>query len=112
MTTRIRAHKARSNDVEATNVDGRTCPAMFGSARALTHDFSRHLHRDRAKEVALANIDAAVTQDRVGGGKMEIEVRQHEMVEVVGALHVPFVGRAERKRNVMVSSPVDLLQID
>ena len=63
----------------------------------------RHLHRDRAEKVALAEIDAAVTQDRIGCGHMKKEIRQHKMVEVVGALHVAFVGRAERKRDVVIS---------
>jgi hypothetical protein len=32
------------------------------------------------KKVALADINAAMAQDRVGGCDVEIEVRQHEMV--------------------------------
>src|SRR5271163_3128388 len=44
-----------------------------------------HLQRNRAQKVALADIDAEVAQDGVGGGAMEIKVRQHEVVEVVVA---------------------------
>src|SRR5260370_693322 len=72
----------------------------------------RQLHRDRAEKVTLAEIYAAMAQDRVRCGHMEIEVRQHKMVDVVGALHVTFVGRAERKRNVVIGRPVDCLLID
>jgi dihydrofolate reductase len=63
---------------------------------------SGHLHWDRAQKVALADINAAMTQDRVGGCDVEIEVRQHEMVEVIVALHVALVGRAERERDLTI----------
>jgi outer membrane immunogenic protein len=64
---------------------------------------SSHLHRDRPEEVLLADIDAAMTQDRVGRGAMEIEVRQHEVVEVIVALHVTFIGGAERERDLAIA---------
>ena len=43
---------------------------------------------------------------------MEIEVWKHEMVEVVVAFHMAFVGRAKRKRNLTVGCRVDLLQVE
>src|SRR6516225_4952530 len=63
---------------------------------------SGHLHGDRAQKVALADVNAAMAQDRVGGCDVKIEVRQHEMVEVIVALHVPLVGRAERERDLTI----------
>src|ERR1700742_2176725 len=57
---------------------------------------SDHLERDAADEIALADIDAATADEAIGGGEMEIEVRQHEVIEIIGALHLTFVG-PERK---------------
>src|ERR1700731_1556797 len=70
---------------------------------------SSHLHGDRAQEVLLADLDAAVTQDRVGGGQVEIDVRQHEMVEIVVALHLALVGGTERKGDLTIARGIDLL---
>src|SRR5580704_3191398 len=73
---------------------------------------SNHLHRDRAQEIALADLHAAVTQDRVGGGQMEIDVRQHEMVEIIVAFHLALIGRAERKGDLTIGCGIDLLGIE
>ncbi len=48
--------------------------------------------RDRAHEVALADLDAACAQDVVSRGQMKIEVRHGEMQEIVGAGKLQFVG--------------------
>ena len=53
-----------------------------------------------------------MTQDRVSGCDMEIEVRQYEMVEVVVALHVALIGRAERKRDLTIGRRIDLLPVE
>jgi len=55
---------------------------------------SGHPHGDRTQKVALADINAAMAQDRVGGCDVEIEVRQHEMVEVIVATIVADVKRS------------------
>jgi hypothetical protein len=73
---------------------------------------SNHLQRDRAEEIALADIHAAMTQDRVGGGAMKIEVRQHEVVEIIVALHLALVASAERKRDLAIGRRVDLLAVE
>jgi len=44
---------------------------------------SRRLHGDRTQIVALAEVDTVMTQNRISGRDMEMEVRQQEMVEVV-----------------------------
>ena len=59
-------------------------------------DASAAPDRNGAEEIALADLDAAMAGDRVGGGEVEIEIRQHEMIEVVAAVHVA-LGLAERK---------------
>lgn len=43
--------------------------------------------RELAEEVALAEVDAAVAQDRVRGREVEVEVGEHEVIEVVTAAH-------------------------
>src|SRR5580700_9097659 len=48
--------------------------------------------RDRAHEVAFADLDAASAQDVVGRGQMKIKVRHGEMEQVVGAGELQFVG--------------------
>ena len=45
------------------------------------------LEGQRAEEVDLADVDAVVTQDRVGRGDVEVEVGQHVVIEVVAAAH-------------------------
>src|SRR5258707_9564817 len=73
---------------------------------------SGHLHWDRTQKVALADVNAAMAQDRVGGCDVEIEVRQYEMVEVIVAFHVALVGRAERECDLTVSRRIDLLWVE
>jgi hypothetical protein len=53
-----------------------------------------------------------MAQDRVSGCDVEIEVREHEMVEVIVALHVALVGRAERERDLVIGRRIDLLGIE
>src|SRR5256714_9602847 len=52
---------------------------------------SHHFQGDRAQEVALADLDAAMAQDRVSRGDVEIEIRQHEVVEIVVAAHLALI---------------------
>jgi hypothetical protein len=52
---------------------------------------SGHADRDRAEEVALADVDAAVAKDRVRGGQMEIEIREDEMVEESDPFMLPLL---------------------
>src|ERR1700732_5060956 len=73
---------------------------------------SNHVQRDGTQEIALADIHAAMTQDRVGGGAMEIEVRQHEVVEIIVALHLAFDGATERKRDLAIDRRIDLLAVE
>src|SRR5437764_8513411 len=73
---------------------------------------SAHLHRDRTQKVALADVDAAMAQDRVGGCDVEIKVRQHEMVETIVALHVALVGGAERERDLPLGRRIDLVRVE
>lgn len=60
------------------------------------------LDRNRAEEVALANFHANVAHNAVGGGKVEIEIRQHEVIEIVGAFHEALV-RPKRKGDFAIS---------
>jgi hypothetical protein len=53
-----------------------------------------------------------MAQDRVGDCEAEIEVRQHEMVEVIVALHVTLVGRAKRERDLTIGRRIDLLWVE
>ena len=70
------------------------CP---GTAAAL---FSLgHLYGDRTKVVPLGNVNAAMAQNGISGGDMEMEVRQQKMDEIIGAVHAPR-ARAERKRDL------------
>ena len=63
---------------------GRACPGhlqvararLIGSPAKRGDDGREDLRRRRAHEVALAELDAALAQDVVGGGGVEIEVRQ------------------------------------
>ncbi len=52
----------------------------------------RHLNRkcqaQLAQEVALADVHAVMSQDRVGGGRMEEEVRQQPAAQVGQAFHL------------------------
>src|SRR3954469_22517173 len=73
---------------------------------------SRHLHGNRTEEILLSDLHTAMTQDRVGGRQVEIYVRQHEVVEIVVALHLPFVGRAKRKRDRAAGRRVDLFRVE
>jgi hypothetical protein len=67
---------------------------------------------DRTQKVALADVNAAMTQDHVGRRDVDIEIRQDEMVEVIVAFHVALVGRAERKCDLMISRRIDLLWVE
>jgi hypothetical protein len=51
--------------------------------RDFFRDVSRYFHRDGADEITLANLDATVTEDIVGGGDVKIEVWRRKVVEIV-----------------------------
>src|ERR1700689_5096383 len=69
-------------------------------------------YRDRTQKVALADVHAAMTENRVSGGDVEIEIRQHKMVEVIVALHVARGVPAERKRDLALGRGIDLLAVE
>src|SRR5438874_11039045 len=73
---------------------------------------SRHLHRDGAEIILLADFDPTVSQNRVGGREMKIDVGQHEMIEVVVALHFSLVGGPERKRDLPIGAGIDRLCVE
>src|SRR2546428_755853 len=52
---------------------------------------SGHPHRERTQKIALEDVDAAIAKDRVGDCDVEIEVPQHERVNVNVAFHVALV---------------------
>ena len=62
---------------------------------------SAHLQRNGTQEIALADIDTTMTQDRVGGRTVKIEVRQHEMVKIVVTFHAALFLAAEWKRDFL-----------
>src|SRR4051812_13329351 len=73
---------------------------------------SQHFHRDRAEKVLLADVDAAMAQDRIGGGEMKIDVRQHEMIEVIVGFHLSLVDRSERKGELTLARGIDLFRVE
>ena len=64
--------------------------------------------RRRAHEVALAELDAALPQDVVGRGDVEIEVRQRIAEQQALALELARVAVRERDADVLVLGAVDL----
>src|SRR3954470_4022597 len=73
---------------------------------------SKSLQRHRlAHEVALAELDAAVAQDVVGGGAVEIEVRQDEVEQQRLPGELALVA-AELERDVLVLGAVDLRRLE
>src|SRR5215813_8422797 len=73
---------------------------------------SRALQSDRcAHEIALAELDAAVAQDVVGGGAVEIEVRQDEIEQQSLPGELALVV-AELERDVLVLGAVDLRRFE
>src|SRR5262245_64607539 len=73
-----------------------------------TKDLQRHR---RAHEVALAELDAGVAQDVVGGGAVEIEIRQDEVEQQRLSGELALVG-AELERDVLVLGAVDLRRLE
>src|SRR5215469_1190686 len=65
----------------------------------------------RAEVIALADLDAGMPQDVVGGGDVEIEVRQPEMEQEVLALEGQGVG-ADRQRDLAGFAAVDLGRLE
>ncbi len=63
---------------------------------------SNPLDRNVAEKIALADIGAGMAQDRVSRRGVKIEIRQHEVIEILVALHLPFFGRPERKSDFAV----------
>src|SRR5215813_2310119 len=73
---------------------------------------SDHLERNGPQKIGFADFDAAVAQDGVGRRAMEIDVGQHKVIEVVGALHLAFVGGSKRECDLAFDSSIDLLRIN
>src|SRR5215208_3483213 len=53
-----------------------------------------------------------MAQDRVGSGEMKIDVRQHEMVEVIVGFHLSLVDRSEWERELTLACGIDLLRVE
>ena len=53
-----------------------------------------------------------MTQNRIGGRDIGNGVRQQKMVEVVVALPVTLIGRAEREGDLTIGRRVDLLAVE
>jgi hypothetical protein len=87
-------------------------PREDAAAGPLSYDVSRDSHRDGAEEVTLADLDATVPENVVGGGQVKVEVRQCEVVEVVDTSHVPLVARAKRESDFTFGSRVDALRVE
>src|SRR5262249_2043102 len=73
---------------------------------------SDHLHGNGAEEVLLADVHAAMTQDRVGRGEVEVDVGQYEVIEIIVALHLALVDGPERKGDLAVARRIDRLGIE
>jgi hypothetical protein len=63
------------------------------------------------EEIALADLDTAVTENVVGGGEVKVKVRDREVVEVVRTFHVAFVVRAEREGDFAIGGRVNFLGV-
>ncbi len=68
-----------------------------GKRAAAPHLPSGRLHGDRTAIIALADVNAVVTQTRISGRDMEMEVPQHKMVEVIVAFHGEIDSSADRE---------------
>src|SRR5882762_3770113 len=64
------------------------------------------------QKIALADFDAVVAQDAVGGGGVKVEIREREIIEVLLSLQRQGVGRADRKRNVASLSALELFRLE
>src|SRR5436190_24292409 len=64
-----------------------------------------------AEEVALADFDARMAQDAVRDRRMEIEIRQREVDQVLLAGERHRVLRPDRKGDILALGAVDLLAL-
>src|SRR5262245_41248232 len=86
-------------------------PATSATSAGMTEERHR-LQADRlAHEVALAELDPAVTHEVVGGGAVEVKVRQDE-IEQQGLPGELALVAAERKRDLLVLGAVDLGRLE
>src|SRR5271169_3757468 len=90
-------------DVDARHKAGHDGRAMSGSSQP---------QRNLADEILLADLDAAMAENVVGRRAVEIEIRQHEVVEIVVAFHVALLFRAEREGDFAFGRSVDSLVIE
>src|SRR4051812_28303635 len=96
----------------AFSVQDKVCAAvtdwmiMISSSHRRQSNILRSLVR--AEEVALADFDAAVAQDAVGDGDVEIEVRQVEAGEKLLARHGRGLAAADREGDVALISALEL----
>src|SRR5947208_13246561 len=65
-----------------------------------------------SQKIPLADLDAALAQDVVGGGGVEIEVRQREGDQVLRALQRQRLLRADGKRDLLLFRAVDLFGLE
>src|SRR5580700_9550424 len=92
---RARARRRRHPGASASS--GRRAPLPPASACS-----------DEAQEVALAELDAVVAQEGIGGGRVKVEIRQGEEQQIIAALHMRVLAR-DLQRDVLVLGAVDLL---
>src|SRR5580704_283759 len=62
-----------------------------------------------AEEVALAELDAVVAQEGIGGGGVEVEIRQGEKQEVIAPFHLGVLA-SDLERDVLVLGAVDVFR--
>src|SRR5687767_9076707 len=66
--------------------------------------------RDLAEVVALAEVDAVVAQDRVRGRRVEMEVRQRDVIEIVARLDALALHPLVRARPILAADEVLALE--
>jgi hypothetical protein len=97
---------------ELVNQPGIAAVEVFCVLRGHACLVSRRSDRDGTDEVTLADLDAAVAEDVVGGGDVKIEVWQREVMEVVRPFHVALNTLAKRENDLAVGGVVDLFCVE
>src|SRR6202035_6047896 len=77
--------------------------------RAPRNDDEQSIHPEK---IALADFHAVVPENAVGGGGVEVEIREREIVEELLALHGQGIGRADGKGDVACIGVLELRRLE
>src|SRR5258708_5346562 len=80
------------------------CP-VIATRKTARNDVKKSIHPEK---IALADFHAVMAQDAVGGGGVEVEIREREIIDELLSRQRQRVGRPDRKSDITQVGAIEL----